>query len=53
VECWRPSLASSSSSSYSYKHRTWFFESVKQFFLLFPENKSCIHAQAPAVTARV
>jgi hypothetical protein len=48
VECWRPSLAFS-----SYKHQTGFFESIKQFFLLFPENKSCIHTKVPAVAVHV
>ena len=44
VECWRPSLTFS-----SYKHQTRFFETIKRFFLLFLENKSCIHAQVTAV----
>jgi hypothetical protein len=45
VERWRPSPAFS-----PYKHQTGFFESIKQFFLLFPENKSCIHTKVTAVT---
>lgn len=44
VECWRPSPTFS-----SYNHRTRFFESFEQFFLLFPENKSCIHTEVTAV----